>query len=235
MKPLHHTRPPAAPARRIGLFGGTFDPIHLGHMEVADAARRRFELDEICLVPSAQPPHKRPIPAAAPADRLAMVRLAAAGRAGFSVSAVELEREGPSYTIETITQVKNGGAPNAALFFLIGYDAFLELNTWKAYNAILQQVDLIVLARARFCSQDLDSAITALKRYIHRHLDPGYRWDGQRFGFVHPELRTIYFFDGPRLNISATEIRRRLGQGLPVGTLVPAAVAGYIEQKGLYR
>ena len=235
MKPLHHTRPPAPPAWRIGLFGGTFDPIHLGHMKVADAARRRFKLDEIRLVPSAHPPHKRPSPATVPADRLAMVRLAAAGWTGFSVSAVELEREGPSYTIETIAQVKNDCTSNSALFFLLGYDAFLELNTWKAYNTILQKVNLIVLARAHLCSQDQNSAIAALKRYIHRHLDPGYCWGGQSFGFVHPELRTIYFFDGPRLNISATEIRRRLGLGLPVDTLVPASVADYIEQKGLYR
>ena len=156
MNPSPHTGPRPSAARRIGLFGGTFDPIHLGHIEVAEAARRRFRLNEICLVPAAQPPHKRPGPVTTPADRLAMVRLAAADRPHFSVSAMELERQGPSFTIETIAQTQIACAPNTELFFLIGYDAFLEFNTWKSYNTILRKVDLIVLARGHLCGHRLE-------------------------------------------------------------------------------
>ena len=220
--------------QRVGLFGGTFDPIHRGHLEVAEAARQRFGLDQICLVPAAQPPHKRALIATA-VDRIAMVRLAVAHRPGFSVSTVELEREGPSYTIETILQVKSSRPPGAELVFLLGYDAFLELNTWKSYNSILQEVPLIVLARGRYGSQDVNRAIATLKHYIDRHLPAGYRWDAAGACFVHPEARTIHFFDGPRLDISATEIRRLIGKGMSARAVLPAAVADYIDRKGLYQ
>jgi nicotinate-nucleotide adenylyltransferase len=219
----------------VGIFGGTFDPIHHGHLAVADAARGRFRLDDVYLVPAAQPPHRRSSPSAPSEDRLAMARLAAAGRPGFRVSAIELERRGPSYTIDTIVRFKRDRIGGEVLFFLLGYDAFLELHTWKAYNAILQEAALIVLARGGACHPRTAPAVAAMEAYIHRHLAPGYRWDGGRGAFVHPAARTIHLLDGPRLDISATRIRRRLGRGLAVDGLVPAAVADYIRQRGLYR
>ena len=220
--------------QRIGLFGGTFDPIHCGHLEVAEAARQHFGLDQICLVPAAHPPHKRAFTAIA-ADRIAMVRLAAAHRPGFSVSTVELERQGPSYSIDTILQMKSSSPPGTELAFLLGYDAFLELHTWRSYNSIVEEVPLILLARGRYCSRDVNRAIATLERYIDRYLPAGYRWDAAGACFVHPEARTIHFFDGPRLDISATEIRRLIGKGLSARALLPAAVADYIDRKGLYQ
>ena len=222
-------------SRRIGLFGGTFDPIHRGHIEVAVAVRRRFGLDEICLVLAAQPPHKRGAAITAPADRLAMVRLAAAEQPGFTVSDLELQRQGPSYTIDTVAQVKGSCPPGTRVYFLLGSDAFLEFNTWKAYNALLREVPLIVLARGGAISDVPADMIAAMKRFIDRHFPSGYRWEAETARFVHPDGQPIYFFDGPRLDISATGIRRCISRGDPARSLLPAAVADYIETKGLYR
>ena len=219
----------------MGLFGGTFDPIHRGHIEVAIAVRRRFRLDEICLVPAAQPPHKRGAAITDPVDRLAMVRLAAAEQPGFTVSDLELKRQGPSYTIDTVAQVKGLCPPGTRIYFLLGFDAFLEFNTWKAYNALLREVPLIVLARGGACNGVAGEMIADLKRFIDRHFPAGYRWEAQTGRFVHPDGQPIHFFDGPRLDISATEIRRRIRQGGPARPLLSTAVADYIEKKGLYR
>jgi nicotinate-nucleotide adenylyltransferase len=220
-------------ARRIGLFGGTFDPIHRGHVEVAEAVRRRFALDRICLIPAAQPPHKRTLTAAA--DRLAMARLAVDARTGWEVSDLELRRQGPSYTIDTVIQFKQTSPPDTRFFFLLGSDAFLEFNTWKAYNQLLREVALIVLARGGSDEELPGPLIARLEDFVARHCISGYRWDGAAGAFVHPASQPIHLFDGPRLAISASRIRRRIARGQTVRSLLDEAVADYIERKGLYR
>ncbi|MBW1648488.1 MAG: nicotinate (nicotinamide) nucleotide adenylyltransferase [Deltaproteobacteria bacterium] len=218
---------------RLGLFGGTFDPIHRGHVEVAAAVRQHFALDRICLVPAAQPPHKRTLTAAA--DRLAMARLAVTGRPGWEVSDVELKRQGPSYTIDTVAHFQRQGPAGTRLFFLLGTDAFLEFNTWKAYNALVKEVALIVLARGGCDEPSTAALILRIERFMARHFPAGYRWDTAFGAFVHPDSHPVYLFDGPRIAISASEIRQRLAGGQDVRQWLDPAVIDYIEREGLYR
>ncbi len=219
-------------ALRIGLFGGTFDPIHLGHLAVGEAVRRHFALDRICLIPSARPPHKQTNTDAR--DRLAMVRLAAGARPGWDVSDIELRRRGPSYSIDTVTCIKGDSPPGTRLFFLLGSDAFLEINTWKSYTQLVATVALIVLARGG--DEDATASLVArMRSFVDRHLPGGYRWDPAAGAFVHPEHHPVYLFDGPRVAISASLIRQRIAQGQDVHDLLDPAVADYIQRKGLYR
>ncbi|MDD3992016.1 MAG: nicotinate-nucleotide adenylyltransferase [Desulfobacteraceae bacterium] len=218
---------------RLGLFGGTFDPIHRGHVDVGEAVRAHFALHRICLIPAAQPPHKHTLTAAA--DRLAMARLAVKGRPGWEVSDVELRRAGPSYTIDTVAHFKRRSPPRARLFFLLGSDAFLEFNTWKAYSTLIREVALIVLARGG-CDEPSSAAfVDRIQRFMTRHFPPGFRWDADTGAFIHPETYPVYLFDGPRLAISASEIRRRIARGDDGRPWLDPAVADYIERKGLYR
>lgn len=218
---------------RLGLFGGTFDPIHRGHVEVGEAVRARFALDRLCLIPAAQPPHKHTLTAAA--DRLAMVRLAVAGRSGWEVSDVELKREGPSYTIDTIAHFKGQSPPHTRLFFLLGSDAFLEFNTWKAYNDLVEEVALIVLARGGCDDNSPVAFADRIQRFMSRHFPAGYRWDAAVGAFVHSDKHPVYLFDGPRIAISASEIRQWISRGQDVQQWLDPAVADYIEREGLYR
>ncbi len=222
---------PPNDALRLGLFGGTFNPIHVGHIEVAEAARQRFALDRIFLIPAAQPPHKQTLTSAA--DRLAMACLAVAGRPGWEVSDVELRRAGPSYTIDTVAWFKRTSPPGTEFFFLLGIDAFLEFNTWKAYSTLVKEVALIVLARGGD-EADVAAMIDRLKRFIARHFPSGYRWDAAG-AFIHPDSHAVYLFNGPRIAISASEIRERIARGEDARPWLDPAVAAYIERKGLYR
>jgi nicotinate-nucleotide adenylyltransferase len=134
---------------RIGLFGGTFNPVHLGHLRAAVEVRQGFELDEIFLVPAALPPHKIPGDVAASADRLNMLNLALGADSGLKVSDVELNRSGPSYTIDTVQHFKQTLPAESRLFLIMGLDAFLEIDTWKSYRKLLTQIPLIVINRPR--------------------------------------------------------------------------------------
>jgi len=227
--PRDHSPPP-----RLGMLGGTFDPVHRGHLETADAVRRRFGLDEVLLIPSAKPPHKRRPTITAPRHRLAMVRLAVADRPGLAASDIELRREGPSYTVDTVAQVKAASPTGTRLFFLLGTDAFLEFDTWKSYNTLLHEVPLVVLARGG-APDDLARRKDELTAFIRGRIDDGYRWRPAVAAFVHPRRRPIHLFDGPRLPIAATDIRRRLRRGDACREVLPAAVADYIQRERLYR
>lgn len=219
---------------RLGMLGGTFDPVHRGHLETADAARRRFALDEVLLIPSSRPPHKHRPTITDPRHRLAMVRLAVADRAGLAASDIELRRGGPSYTVDTVAQVKRTSPPGTRLFFLLGTDAFLEFDTWKSYNTLLHEVPLVVLARGGV-PDDLPRWKDELSAFIRGRIDDGYRWQPSADAFVHPRRRKIHLFDGPRLPIAATDIRRRLRRGEACREVLPAAVAEYIQRERLYR
>jgi nicotinate-nucleotide adenylyltransferase len=131
----------------IGLFGGTFNPVHLGHLRAAVEVREGFELDEIFLIPAALPPHKVSGEVAASADRLHMLNLALGADAGLKVSNVELNRSGPSYTIDTVHYFKQTLPAETRLHLIMGLDAFLEIDTWKSYRELLAQIPLIVINR----------------------------------------------------------------------------------------
>lgn len=214
---------------RIGVFGGTFDPIHRGHLRAAALAGRRFGLDRILFIPSAIPPHKR-TPDMAPAkDRMAMVRLAVRNRPRFMASALEVDAGSKSYSVVTLERLHKTH-PAAELFFLLGVDAFLEIETWRDWRRVLEQCRLVVMTRP---GTDLERAwgvLDASYRNLLVSAGPGVR-------LTPPALasRRIFVFPIDALPVSSTEIRRRVRDGIAIRGLVPRAVECYIMRKKLYR
>ncbi|HUG42473.1 MAG TPA: nicotinate-nucleotide adenylyltransferase [Longimicrobiales bacterium] len=191
---------------RLGVFGGTFDPPHVGHLVVAQEVLHRLALDRLLVVPAAVPPHKRDQPVTGGAVRLAMARAAMAALDRVEVSDLELRRDGPSYTVDTLRALR-ADHPDAELFLVLGADQVRELDTWHEADELRRLATLVVFRRA---GQDPDP--------------PGAVATG--------ELLEI---EVPRLDISSTEIRRRVGAGEPVRFLVPEAALEVIEREGLYR
>ncbi len=197
---------------RLGLLGGTFDPVHRGHLALARAARDELGLDEVLFLPAGQPWRKAGQMIASNEHRLAMLRRALEGEAAFQVSRLELERPGPSYTADTLEALRDD-RPEDELFFLLGEDALMDLPNWERPRRILELARLAVARRA-------DSSLEALEE-AERRL-PGL---GER----------VVWLKRPALAVSATEIRERVSEGQPIGGLVPAAVEEYIRIQGLYR
>ena len=214
---------------RIGILGGTFNPVHSGHILAAEAAAERFGLDRVLLIPSYFPPHKDS-PNLAPArDRLRMLELACAGHPRLTPSDIEVKARGKSYSIVTLRKIRRLH-PQAWLFFILGADAFAEIETWKDYSQVLEQCLFIVLSRP---GSDLDAAASVLGGRLRGQtviLNPGDRPGDSLFGTAR-----VFLMAFEALNISSTDIRRRLRQGLPVAGLVPPAVDDYLQHHRLYR
>jgi len=207
---------------RRGVMGGTFDPIHNGHLDVARAAATSLALDEVRLMPANLPPHRTP-PQASALDRLSMVELAIAGDARLQASDLELHTDGPSYTVATLDRLERMGIDLATLFFIIGADALRDIPSWRAYPAILDRCHFVAVSRPGCPAPGLRTALPAL---APRMIDAGATMP------IHP---AIILVDAPTAPVSSTEIRRRLAEGRSIDGLVPPAVASYIEQHGLYR
>jgi len=190
---------------RIGIFGGTFDPIHNAHMDIARTALDRAQLDRIIFVVSARPPHKHDGPCASPEDRLAMVAAAIAGDNRFEVSRVEIDRAGLSYTVHTLEFMAKSN-PGADLFLILGLDAFLDLPKWKEPKKILAHARLLVVRRP-----NLPEAAPPL---LEGHYD-------------------VLTF--PESVLSSTAVRDRIVSGAPCEDVVPGPVARFIREKGIYR
>jgi nicotinate-nucleotide adenylyltransferase len=200
--------------RRIGLLGGTLDPIHVGHLEAADAARGSLALDEILVIPAHDPPHRPDDPRASAWHRFAMVALAIADRDGYRASDIELRREGPSYTSLTLRDLRSAGWGPSQLYFIVGADAFAEIGTWYDYPAILDACRFAVVSRP---GTTLDAAVART---------PELR---ERIG------RTIHLVEAPTADVSSTGIRRRLAANASIDGLVPPSVARHIAVHRLYR
>ncbi len=217
-------------SRRIALFGGSFDPIHVGHLAVARVALRRFQLDAVHFIPSGCPPHKHRHDLAPFPHRYAMVALAAAENPRFVPSLVEA---GPDwsgrkvfYSVETVRNYRQMFRQRGDhLYFILGADSFLEIHTWKDYATLLDSCDFIVASRPGF-------RMDALRRVVPRELlRPKAAADRRAIAL---RRTTIYLLDTVRSNVSATEIRRRLEHSRPIRGLVPPRVEEYICQQGLY-
>ncbi|UCE61703.1 MAG: nicotinate-nucleotide adenylyltransferase [Phycisphaerales bacterium] len=201
---------------RIALFGGSFDPIHNGHLIIARAIAEQLGLDKVVFLPSARPPHKSPDSLASPAHRASMVELAIEGDALFEFSDFDLSREGPSYTIDTVDHFRRELCEKADLVWIIGADSIEELPTWREVDRLLDACRIVTAARASWEKTDWGALCQTLGEA---------RVSALRADIV----RT------PVIEISSTEIRDRLRAGLPIRYLVPAEVRTYIEQHRLYR
>ena len=199
----------------IALFGGSFNPIHNGHLIVARAVAERLGLSRVVFIPSPSPPHKANVDLADAADRLEMVRLAIAGESVFEVSDLELRHGGVSYTIRTVESFRQAAA-DQTLHWIIGGDTLPELHTWYRVRELVERCRIVTAVRPGFEVPDL----SALERVL-----------------TADQVRRLKedILPTPRIDISATDIRRRVAEGRSIRYLVPEAVRQYIEQRGLYR
>jgi nicotinate-nucleotide adenylyltransferase len=223
----HPHKHPARP-RSIALFGGSFDPVHVGHMAVARAAQRRFHLDKIHFIPSGLPPHKpnhhlAPFPA-----RYAMVALACAEHPSYVASLVEAGADSSGlhtfYSIDTVRRFRRELRASDRLYFIIGVDAFLHIPTWRNYETLLDSCDFIVASRPGF-------KLEALRLLIPPELlarDPGDRHT------IALRRTRVHLLDTVRSHVSATEIRERCRHHKPIHGLVPVRVEEYILKQALY-
>ncbi len=196
----------------IGILGGTFDPPHIGHLIIAQEAAFRFGLERVLFVPAGQPYLKIGRSITPAHHRVEMVRRAIASNPLFAVSMLEVEREGPSYTVDTLIALHKEWGPEAHLYFIIGLDLVEEIPRWHQPERLLSLCQVIVLARPGY-----EAAVGRLEEAI-----PG-------------ALQRLLFLEGLLIGISATDIRQRVAQGLPIRYLVPQAVGEYIRDQGLYR
>ncbi len=214
---------------RIGLFGGTFDPIHLGHVRAAREVLERFSLDRILFIPSFIPPHKERKGMASARDRLRMVELACAGEPRFSASSIEVDAGGRSYSILTLERIR-GLHPGARIFFILGADAFLEIGTWREHERVLEESLFIVMTRPGTRLEDAEGVVGEPLRKRIRAVADGETVDEALTG----DYR-IFLLPIRALDVSSTEVRRRVRAGETVTGLVPEAVGDYMRSHGLYR
>jgi nicotinate-nucleotide adenylyltransferase len=197
---------------KMGLLGGTFDPPHNGHLQIAQAARRALRLARVFFVPAKQPPHKLDDPISPLSDRVAMLERALAEHPEFAISLIEAEREGPSYTVDTLRKLRRERGARAGIYFIMGEDSLINLPTWHEPQEIVKLARLAVLMRPGY-DVDLD----ALERQV-----PGVK-------------ASAILIPAAETDISASEIRARVRRGESIRGLVPPAVARYIKTHHLYR
>lgn len=210
-------------ARRIGIFGGTFDPIHRGHIDLASAAEAALGLTRVLIIPTNVPPH-RPQPLASAYHRFAMVALAVARHSNWRASDLEVRGGAPSFTSATLAKFHERGYAPAELFFIIGADAFAEIGTWKDYPQILDRAHFAVVSRPGWSVDDLPHRLPQIaSRMAPPPLDPLEQLDA-----------TIVLINAATADVSSTAIRQRRAEGRPITDLVDPAAEQHIEQHGLY-
>jgi nicotinate-nucleotide adenylyltransferase len=213
---------------KAGVFGGTFDPIHLGHLRTAEEIGQQLTLEKVYLIPSASPPHKTGDPVTSFEDRMSMVRLAVRGASRLEVLDLEGRRPGLSYSIETLRELHSAFArPHTEFFFFLGMDAFLEINTWKEYKALFQYAHFVVIQRPGFHLDDLGSVIADLGLGFKETANPDV--------YRAPSGKTLIRMKPTLMDISSTRLRQMVSHGQSIRFLVPESVHDYIIEKGLYR
>ena len=223
---------------RIGLFGGTFNPIHLGHLKAIKRVKEEFPLDKIYIIPSAIPPHKDRTDVADADDRYEMVRIAVRNDSAIKefvdISDVELKRSGPSYTIDTVLHYKSIMPADYSFYLILGMDAFLEVNTWKSYMDLLDIIPFIVITRPEIGNYKKDEKCSAVEEFLFTKISGKYRYNSKICGYIHDNKKTIFVFDVSPLDISSTMIRSHVRKGKAINALVPPAVESFIKKKRLY-
>jgi len=211
---------------KIGILGGTFDPIHLGHLRTAEEVGEKLGLEKVFLIPSASPPHKTNNPVTPFKHRLAMARMAS--RTSTLLEALDLEgnRPGLSYTIETLKELQQMYNPETELFFILGNDTFLEIETWREYKKLFDYAHFVVIQRAGHEEELFDSFLVRLREDITKTKDPGI--------YTTSAGMIIMIMTSTFLEISSTRIRKTVADGRSIHFLVPDTVRKYILQEGLY-
>jgi nicotinate-nucleotide adenylyltransferase len=213
----------ASPSRRIGILGGTFDPIHRGHTDVAEAAQQHLALQSVYFIPANIPPH-RPQAVASSFHRFAMAAFAIADHASWRMSDIELRAERMSYTSETLRRFHHDGFAPGELFFITGADAFAEIAMWRDYPSILDLTHFVVVSRPGHPVSDMRRTLPDLSS---RMIGPSDKYSSQ--------ATSIILIDAQTADVSSTAIRRLIANGESIAGLVAPNVEQYIDQHGLYR
>lgn len=212
--------------KKIGVLGGTFDPIHLGHIRIGERVKEFFSLDKIFYIPSYSPPHKDSSAVTEPEFRFRMVEIALKGKDGLIPSAIEISRKGTSYTIDTLRELKRI-YKNSLLYLIMGVDAFVEIKTWKEWKNILKEFSVIVISRPDY---QMEHAENLLK-------EEGFTFEKVNYFTmkgIDAKYPAIYLFEMDSLPISSREVRERIKKGLPLEGFVLPSVEKYIIENGLY-
>ena len=212
---------------RLGLFGGTFNPVHWGHLRSAEEIREMCELEQVIFIPTNISPHKKSEEIVSANHRLKMLDLAVERNPHFFTSDVELKRPGKSYSIETIGYFKQAFEEDPTLFFIMGMDAFLEINSWRNYNELFSLCNFIVMTRPRYETKELDQVMPArlMKDFV-------YHPDEMRF--AHNSQFSIYFKEITSLDISSHAIRTFIRNGRSIQYLLPEEVERYVRENRFY-
>lgn len=212
---------------RIGILGGTFNPIHLAHLRIAEEVRETCSLDRILFIPAAMPPHKDVAEDVPFAQRLAMVQLAVADNQHFAVSSMEGEREGKSYSVHTLEILRREN-PGDEFFFIIGMDSFRDIASWREYRRLFELAHIVVADRPGIAEDGAPDLLPVAIR-------DDFCYDDAAKTLRHRSGTSIIFLTETRLDISSTRIRRLVTEGRSIRYLVPAAVEDYIIRHGFYR
>jgi len=199
--------------QRLGILGGTFDPIHYGHLVIAEEIRETMGLEKVIFIPSGNPPHKKNIKVTQAIHRYNMVKLAIDSNPYFEVSTIEIEREGYSYTIDTLKQLKQIYGQDTTLFFMTGADVIPELVTWRSFENLFTLCEFVAVLRPGF---ERESLLEKIEYYKNNY------------------KAIIHIVDAPLIGISSTIIRERVKKGKTIKYLVPESVEKYIKENGLY-
>ncbi len=216
----------SAPAK-LGILGGTFDPIHFGHLRTAEEVGQALDLEKIFLIPAASPPHKSNEPVTPFYHRLAMVRLGVEPSAILEALDLEGRRAGPSYSFDTLRQLKSQYGTTADIYFMVGSDAFLDIRTWKGYGELFDYAHFVLIPRPSYDIEALRDFIFGLGASLNQA--------GAEDVYTMSSGNRVIIYRSTLIAISATNIRRLAGSGRSIAFLVPEAVRNYIYEKGLYR
>jgi len=211
---------------RLGILGGTFNPIHFGHLRAAEEVGESLGLEKVYLIPSGMPPHKSPHPLADFPHRLEMVRLATTISPLLEVWDIEGKKPGFSYSIETLQLFHSSFGSQLELFFILGTDAFFEIKTWKEYLSLFTYASFVVIDRPGNTTEDFFAFLDSL--------DAGFEWDPERECFCHPSGTILLRKHTTLMDISASRIRETVAMRKSIRFLVPGVVREYIEKAGLY-
>jgi len=212
---------------RFGILGGTFDPIHLGHLRTAEEVGQELSLEKVYLIPSASPPHKTSEPVAPFDDRLVMVQLAIGGSTRLEALDMEGKRPGLSYSIETLKAIHRTQQPQPELFFILGTDAFREIKTWKDYQDLFDYAHFVIIERTGVGMREIEP----LLKELGFDAKDAKREDA----FIRPSGKSVFRVSTTLMDISSTRIRKLIADGKSIRFLLPDPVRNYLMDKGLYK